>query len=110
MKSSNDKNTNGGKPIKPVLIYCILGAVVIFNVVLYLYVMDRLAQLDKLKEDLIKTTDQYQEVPIPDLMKEKIDQMERESQNASQAQKKGSAELQDKPSVPPQKLPAKSQH
>lgn len=56
--------------INPVVVYCIIGVVVAFNVVLYLYVMDRLNQLDKQKAELLNSIKQYQEVPIPDLMQE----------------------------------------
>jgi len=56
--------------INPVVVYCIIGAVVAFNIVLYLYVMDRLNQLDKEKAELLNSIKQYQEVPLPDLMKD----------------------------------------
>lgn len=65
------QNSNALKTrINPVVVYCIIGAVVAFNVVLYLYVMDRLNQLDKQKAELLNSIKQYQEVPIPDLMQE----------------------------------------
>lgn len=72
-KEPQTANANALKTrINPVAVYCIIGAVVAFNVILYLYVMDRLNQLDKQKAELMNSIKQYQEVPIPDLMKESL--------------------------------------
>jgi hypothetical protein len=72
-KKEQPSNTKTSRTrINPVVVYCIVGAVVAFNVVLYFYVMDRLSQLDKLKEDLMQSTKQYDEVPLPDLMKDQL--------------------------------------
>lgn len=83
--------------INPVVVYCIIGAVIAFNIVLYLYVMDRLNQLDKDKAELLDSIKQYQEVPLPDLMKdpafssneriEKLDRRQKELELTAPGQK-----------------------